>query len=107
MKTFEEYINEQNIFQRGLDFVKSKLGMQTSQQKTDKTNPNQEAQQYIKATNETIGKLREIVASSTKLLNNAGRAGSQWQKSMEPRIQEIQKYILAVLNVVGQNPPKA
>ncbi len=112
MKTFEEYINEQNIFQRGLDFVKSKLGMQTSQQKADqkyadKTNPVLQAQQYIKSTNETIAELKDIVLNCTRLLNNAGRAGSQWQKSMEPRIQEIQKYILAVLNVVGQNPPKA
>lgn len=112
MKTFEEYINEQNMFQRGLDFVKAKLGMQTSQQKADqkyadRTNPVLQAQQYVKATNEAIGELNDIVLNCGRLLNNAGKGGSNWQRSMEPRIEEIKKYILTVLDVIQKTPPKA
>ena len=94
MKTYQEYLNEQNILQRGLDYVKSKLGMKGNQ-----------TQQYTRLTNETINKLKDVVLNITNLVNNAGRDGNGWQKGMEPRIEEIRRYMLHVLNSLNKIPP--
>lgn len=100
MKTFQEYLNEQNILQRGMDYVKSKLGMQTSQQKAaqryaDKTNPALQAVELEKTAQQAFPEIDHVLLNTARLMNNAGYPQAfNWQQTTQAKLKQLRDEIM-------------
>ena len=98
MKTFEEFVNE-NILQKGFDFVKSKMGLQTSQQKKqqnydNKTNPVMQSKAHLQAANNAFSELGDVILNTARIMQNAGNQQAwNWHKNTEQKLAQIRQEI--------------